>query len=93
MSDQHSEVSNLLANELGFSTALLAHVESLLERFNVTAMLPDEQAIFVIEIARIVHDRYQQFVEETVSHGGPAVPSYEEIARDTLAELMKEASV
>jgi hypothetical protein len=90
MNGRNGESINSIANELGFSPALLAQMENVLERFNTSAMLPDEKAIFLIELARIVHDRYQQVVEETVLRGGSNVPSYEELARDTLAELSKE---
>ena len=68
-------------------------MESLLEKFEVSRMSSDEQALFLIEVGRILHERYSQKIEESRAKDDEEVGSFEQCALTTLNELIGLAEV
>lgn len=90
MKDKLQQRAIEFAQSLGFSSELSADVSALIDYFDVESMSPEEQAVFILEVGRLVHDRYTQLIDQTRESGGGEVMPYAEFARGVFAELIAE---
>jgi hypothetical protein len=75
---------------LGASPELSAEMNRLIEHFDVASMHAEEQALFLLEVGRLIHDDYVRRIEEVrASGGGGIVPPYAECARATVSALLQ----
>jgi hypothetical protein len=90
MKDTFNERAVEFAQSLGFSAELSADVSKLIDYFDVESMSPEEQAVFILEVGRLVHDRYALVINQTRESGGGEVMPYADFARGVFAELIAE---
>ncbi len=69
------------------SPELHQELELLYKEFNLSSMTPEEQGIFILELGRLAHDRYQQRLDQAVRRGEAVVLSYADHVRELVHEL------
>jgi hypothetical protein len=74
---------------LGASPELSAEMNRLIEHFDVASMHAEEQALFLLEVGRLIHDEYVRQIEEVRARGRGMVPPYAECARATVSALLQ----